>query len=371
MSSAMIIAVSDLHLGDPLSNKSGFKQFTDEFLKTKSDEITHLVLLGDVFDFWRRDSPTVLLDNLDILNSICSLGFHVTYVVGNHDFNMTEYSRCKQEQDVQNMALDNSSNITICKEYQIADGGKNFRFIHGHQINYWYALPFYETFSRAMCDTDKQVSERADVWSMIDRLQDISPILQQKILQLSRKSRAQIENKLAGPLEGFSMSAEESIVAESNLLSSLTQLDQYSEDNRNALLVYGISKSIQKLIDSSNRAMEIESLINLYELAEDSTPKDVEQKFLVAWKDIFHWVLSKTGKEWAVEKQQLIQYTRRIAAMFTTELKNNEFLIHGHGHSAFVNQETRTADAGCWIRDAASFITIDDGEVTSRLWPIS
>ena len=91
MSSTMIIAVSDLHLGDPLSNKPGFKQFIDEFLKPKSDEITHLVLLGDVFDFWRRDSPTVLLDNLDILNSISSLGFHVIYAVGNHDFNMIEY----------------------------------------------------------------------------------------------------------------------------------------------------------------------------------------------------------------------------------------------------------------------------------------
>ncbi len=370
MNSVMIIAVSDLHLGDPLSNKLGFKQFIDEFLKPKSDEITHLVLLGDVFDFWRRDSSTVLLDNLDILNSISSLGFHVIYVVGNHDFNMIEYSLGKQEQDVQNLTPDNSSNITVCKEHQITHGGKNFRFIHGHQINYWYALPFYETFSRAMCDTDKQISERADVWSLIDRLQDISPILQQKILQLSRKTRAQIENKLAGPLEGFSMSAEESAIAEPNLLSSLTQIDQYSDDNKNELLFYGISKSIQELIDSSNRALQIESLSNLLEQIEDSTHKEVEQKFLVTWKDIFQWILSKTGKEWFLEKQQLTQYARRIAAMFTTELKHNEFLIHGHGHSTFVNQETRTADAGCWIREEASFLMLEDGEVTSNSWPM-
>jgi len=366
----MIIAVSDLHLGDPLSNKQGFKQFIDEFLKPKSDEITHLVLLGDVFDFWRRDSPTVLLDNLDILNSIGSLGFHVTYAVGNHDFNMIEYSLGKHEPDVQDLAPDNSSNITVCKEYQITNGGKNFRFIHGHQINYWYALPFYETFSRAMCDTDKQVSERADVWSMIDRLQDISPILQQKILHLSRKTRAQIENKLAGPLGGFSMSAEESVIAESNLLSSLTQIDQYSDDNKNELLFYGISKSIQELIDSNNRALQIESLGNLLEQIEDSTTMEIEQKFLVAWKDIFHWILSKTGKEWFLEKQQLTQYARRIAAMFTTKLKQNEFLIHGHGHSTFVNQEARTADAGCWIKEEASFLMLEDGEVTSNSWPI-
>jgi len=365
----MIIAVSDLHLGDPLSNRSGFKQFIDEFLKPKSDEISNLILLGDILDFWRRDSPTVLLENLDILNSINSLGFNVVYIVGNHDFTMTEYGLGGQGLEVQNMATDNSSNITVSKEYQTANGGRNFRFIHGHQINYWYTLPFYESFSRAMCDTDRQVSERADVWSMIDRLPDISPILQQKILQLSPINRAQIENKLAGPLEGFSMSAEESIVAESNLLGSLTHIDHYSDSNRNELLFQGISKSVQELIDTNNRAMQMESLTNLYDLSEDSTLKEVEQKFLEAWKDAFHWILSKTGKEWTLEKQQLTQYIKRIAALFTTELKHNEFLIHGHGHSTFVNQETRTADTGCWIKDEASFITIDDGEVTSRSWP--
>lgn len=370
MNTIMIIAVSDLHLGDPLSNRSGFKQLIDEFLKPKSDDISHLILLGDILDFWRRDSPTVLLDNLDILNSISSLGFHVVYIVGNHDFTMTEYGLGGQGLDVQKRVTDNSSNITVCKEYQTVNGGKNFRFIHGHQINYWHTLPFYETFSRAMCDTDKQVSERADVWSMIERLPDISPILQQKILHLSRRTRAQIENKLAGPLEGFSMSAEESIVAELNLLSSLTQIDHYSNDNRNELLHHCISKSIQELIDTNNRAMQIESLTNLHELVEDSTFKEVAQKFLVAWKDIFHWILSKTGKEWTLEKQQLTQYARRIAAMFTTELKHDEFLIHGHGHHTFVNQETRTADAGCWIKENASFIKLEDGNVTSRPWPI-
>jgi len=273
--------------------------------------------------------------------------------------------------DVQNIATDNPTNFTVCKEYQTSNGGKNFRFIHGHQINYWYALPFYEKFSRAMCDTDEQVSERSDVWSMIDRLPDISPILQQKILQLSGETRVKIENKLAGPLEGHSLSAEEPIIVESNLLSSLTQIGQYNNGDKHVLLVHSINKSIRELVNSNNRAMQIESLTNLSELAEDSTRNEVAEKFLVAWNDIFKWVFSKTGKEWTQEKQQLIQYARRIAAMFTTELHHDEFLIHGHGHNTFINQETRTADAGCWIKDAASFITIDDGEVTSRSWQIS
>jgi len=366
----MIIAVSDLHLGDPLSNRSGFKHFIDEFLKSKSDEISHLILLGDVLDFWRKDSPTVLFDNLDILNSISSLGFHVVYVVGNHDFTMIEYGLSKQGIDVHKTATDNPANITVCKEYQTSNGGKNFRFIHGHQINYWYALPFYETFSKAMCDTDEQVSERADVWSMIDRFPDVSPILQQKILQLSSETRAQIENRLTGPLDRESMTAEESVFVESNLLSSLAQIDPHNDGNIRELL-HGISESIQKLIDSNNRAMHIESLRDLSEIAEDSSHEKVAADFLLVWKDLFKWIVSKTGKEWTLEKLQLTQYAGRIAAMFTTELQHNEFLIHGHGHSTFVNQETRTADTGCWVKDAASFITIEDGEVTSKPWPVS
>jgi len=366
----MIIVVSDLHLGDPLSNRSGFKHFIDGFLKSKSDEISHLILLGDILDFWRRDSPTVLLDNLDILNSISSLGFHVVYVVGNHDFTMTEYGLGKQGIEVHKTATDNPTNITVCKEYQTSNGGKSFRFIHGHQINYWYALPFYETFSKVMCDTDEQVSERADVWSMIDRLPDVSPFLQQKILQLSRETRAQIEDRLAGPLDRESMTAEESVLVESNLLSSLIQIDPYNDGNNRELLLHAISKSIQKLIDSNNRAMQIESLRNLSELAEDSTRENVAAEFLLVWKDLFKWIVPKIGKEWTLEKQQLTQYARRIAAMFTTDLHHDEFLIHGHGHSTFVNRETKTADTGCWIKDAASFITIEDGEVTSKPWPV-
>ena len=85
----MIIVVSDLHLGDPASNRSGFLSFIDEFLKPNREEITDLVLLGDILDLWRRNSSTIIIDNLDILQTVCALGFPVHYIVGNHDMTMT------------------------------------------------------------------------------------------------------------------------------------------------------------------------------------------------------------------------------------------------------------------------------------------
>ena len=48
--SSMIIAVADLHLGSQIANKSGFSKFIQEYLKPNEDDISHIVLLGDILD---------------------------------------------------------------------------------------------------------------------------------------------------------------------------------------------------------------------------------------------------------------------------------------------------------------------------------
>ena len=45
------VVVSDVHLGTKYSNRD---KFTD-FIETLGNDVEHLVLLGDIFDFWRRD----------------------------------------------------------------------------------------------------------------------------------------------------------------------------------------------------------------------------------------------------------------------------------------------------------------------------
>ena len=147
----MIIAVSDLHLGDQASNRQGFASFIEDFLKPKRDDITDLVLLGDILDLWRRNSSTVILENLDILNDVCALDFRVHYMVGNHDFIMTELGSGKDDVGLPERSPFNPNNLTIGEDQTLTNGGRKFRFIHGHQMSYWYALPFYEAFSRSMC----------------------------------------------------------------------------------------------------------------------------------------------------------------------------------------------------------------------------
>jgi len=49
----MIIVISDVHLGDEKCNRESFQRFVSFLAK---QEIEHLVLLGDVLDFWRRSA---------------------------------------------------------------------------------------------------------------------------------------------------------------------------------------------------------------------------------------------------------------------------------------------------------------------------
>lgn len=49
----MITAVSDLHFGFDKCNKDAFMRFVDTYDFTGTD---HLVLLGDILDFWRRNN---------------------------------------------------------------------------------------------------------------------------------------------------------------------------------------------------------------------------------------------------------------------------------------------------------------------------
>ncbi len=370
MNIAMIIAVSDLHLGHSISNRSGFTHFIDEFLKPKREEITQLILLGDVLDLWRRDPTTVILENLDTFNNLCSLGFHIYYIVGNHDLIMTDFAQGPAGEEVPIGLTCNPTNITVCTEHQLMNGGKSFRFIHGHQINYWYALPFYEMFSRAMCNVNDKVSELADVWNILRRAYgSIPPFTQRRIDNLSDESRFKIENKLAGPLVGHSMPIEEAIVIESDLLSPFIEINFHNDPNFQKQRLESICEAIRELIKRNSNAHQIESLVELSEMAEDCPLEEIASNFLIVWEDVYKWILSNRGMA-VQENRHLSLNVRRIAAMFNSDLKPEEFLIHGHGHSTFVNQETHTADTGCWIKDEASFITIDDGEVTSRSWPI-
>lgn len=56
----MMLVISDLHLGYEKSNKDEFYNFLEDY-NTKLD---HLIILGDFFDFWRKNNAEIVLENL-------------------------------------------------------------------------------------------------------------------------------------------------------------------------------------------------------------------------------------------------------------------------------------------------------------------
>jgi len=361
----MIISVSDLHLGDPASNRAGFLSFIEEFLKPKCDEITDLVLLGDILDLWRRDSASVIFDNLDILNDICSLGFTVHYIIGNHDFIMKEFSQRDNSINLPEEFAQSPNNMTVSDNLLLNNGGESFRFIHGHQMNYWYTLPFYEAFSRAMCEVNGEVEELANVWTILQKNPgDLSSVTSEKIMKLSDDQKSQIDRKLAGPLIGHVTTKEESIIEDYNLLRNLTEFIGNQYKRRNSIL-----KEILTLTLESKKLIDIESLEELAKITSESSFEVLTGIFLNVWIDIVRKVNIEINEAEREEQLKWMKQIQRIASMFSTDLQHNEFLIHGHGHNSYVDHENRMADTGCWIEDKASFISINEGIVESFRWP--
>ena len=82
--------VSDFHLGESDKARDLRKlELFDQFLKRCKGDLTHLIILGDLYDFWFEYRYLVPKHNLSILYRMRDLvlkGVKVTYVCGNHDF---------------------------------------------------------------------------------------------------------------------------------------------------------------------------------------------------------------------------------------------------------------------------------------------
>ena len=77
-----VVVTSDHHLGYANADKAAFNAFLDNL--TQEDDLTHMVLLGDVVDMWRRDASGVFLEGHDTIGKILALqskGVQVFYVL--------------------------------------------------------------------------------------------------------------------------------------------------------------------------------------------------------------------------------------------------------------------------------------------------
>ena len=151
------VVVSDVHLGTDDSNRDKLA----DFIENLGTDIERLVLLGDIFDFWRRDSVGVLLENIDIVDKLLSLEprINVFFVVGNHDFHLIQFP-------------ESHFGVTFDLKYDLSlgYGGTTYRFIHGHQLENkrFGTLEIYETFADMMCMAGDDVGKAADeIWKKI------------------------------------------------------------------------------------------------------------------------------------------------------------------------------------------------------------
>jgi UDP-2,3-diacylglucosamine pyrophosphatase LpxH len=148
----VIVAVSDVHLGYEHSDYLVFSAFLD-YIKA-DDSVTHLVLLGDIVDMWRRDASGVFLENREIFDKIALLQkkMNVYYVAGNHDFHVN-----KLKNTLSYYHYPFEFNHHDCQVYNdcliIKDGNRQYRFLHGHQFDLEQTEEMSDALCRTMSDT--------------------------------------------------------------------------------------------------------------------------------------------------------------------------------------------------------------------------
>ena len=123
----MIIAVSDVHLGEAGFQEQDrqFSNFLDSVQNSLLKEGGDLVLLGDIFDFWRGDSVVVLEKYSGIIEKLLNFpsNIDVHYIIGNHDYYLSEIPAYFNE----------SPFSSFGRSLRIRDVNW-FKFIHGYQM---------------------------------------------------------------------------------------------------------------------------------------------------------------------------------------------------------------------------------------------
>ena len=91
--------ISDCHFGLPDKSESDAREKrVVAFLNSIENHLTHLFLLGDIFDFWFEYKNVVPKDNIRFLGKLAELadkGVHIYYILGNHD--MWSFNYLEQE----------------------------------------------------------------------------------------------------------------------------------------------------------------------------------------------------------------------------------------------------------------------------------
>lgn len=87
------VIISDIHLTPGSDNKIQALESFLESLKHRKT-LTHLIIAGDLFDIWIGKSwtgPRRFKNIISLISALQSRHIHITYIEGNHDFNLSAY----------------------------------------------------------------------------------------------------------------------------------------------------------------------------------------------------------------------------------------------------------------------------------------
>lgn len=192
----MIVVVSDVHLAEaPLGEDPKVRRDDQKFVEfldyIAGDQLSNggdLVLLGDIIEFWRRDFAKALMESDEVVSRLMSLsGVDIHYVVGNHDYYMLRLNKVLSTKFPFN---------TLGKTVQLSDGGKNFVFIHGYQLEvlsnpYYKSLTAYERFAEGLCLAGDDTGDAADkLWETIELSKSFLDGLRRLPTDISRALRS-------------------------------------------------------------------------------------------------------------------------------------------------------------------------------------
>ena len=193
-----VIVTSDHHLGYANADKTAFNTFLDNLSQTS--DVTHMVLLGDVVDMWRRDASGVFLEHHDTVAKLLTLkskGIQVHYVAGNHDYHVLD--------------LDNPAYPFEFKtELSLTDGPFNYRFVHGYQFDPEQKVPLMAFLCRVMSDKGGDLENH--LWTDFNSLNNIFSKIEPSFIKadlaaITKQLHRGPEDRLKGSLHKINLTA--------------------------------------------------------------------------------------------------------------------------------------------------------------------
>lgn len=140
----MILVASDVHAGHPDADVPAFLGFLEA---CASSEPGTLVLLGDIFDFWRRRNGPLMIEQSALIKRLIGLeGWRVQCVAGNHDYALLAISKRWAERGP----------FPITKRLLLEEDGRTNLFVHGYELEVYGAfeplsVEGYEMLSERLC----------------------------------------------------------------------------------------------------------------------------------------------------------------------------------------------------------------------------